>query len=133
MSKDIGINVRDLMSSPVVTILRNETLEEIAKIMSKNNFGSVVVIGPQKKLLGIITERDIVKRSTAMNRLPSEVKAEEVMSHPVITIAPEKDIREAAKLMNGHRIRRLVVMEKEKIVGIITSRDIFDELVVGER
>lgn len=129
----IGIEVKDLMSSPVVTIQKNETLEQVAKIMSKNNFGSIVVIGTTGKPLGIITERDIVNRITAMNRLPREVKAEEIMSQPLITIVPDKDIKEAAKSMIEHRIRRLVVLEKEKIIGIITSKDIFDEMVTGER
>jgi len=130
---EIGIRVRDLMSSPVITITLNETMEDVAKIMSKNNFGSTVVTSSKGKILGIITERDIVTRLTAMNRLPSEVKAEEIMSHPVITIAPDTDIKEAAKSMKEHGIRRLVVIERGKIIGIITSRDIFDEMVTGER
>ena len=129
----IGIQVRDLMSSPVIAVTQKETMEEVAKIMSKNNFGSTVVTSPKEKLLGIVTERDIITRLTAMNRLPSEVKVEEVMSHPVITIAPDKDIKEAAMSMMEHRIRRLVVVEKGKIIGIITSRDILDEMVTGER
>lgn len=129
----IGIQVRDLMSSPVITVTQKETMDEVAKIMSKNNFGSTVVTGSKEKILGIITERDIVTRLTAMNRLPSEVQVEEVMSHPVITIAPDKDIKEAAKSMKEHRIRRLVVVERGKIIGIITSRDILDEMVTGER
>jgi CBS domain-containing protein len=129
----IGIQVQDLMSSPVITVTQKETTEEVAKIMSKNNFGSIIVTSSKGKLLGIITERDIVTRLTAMNRLPSEVKVEEVMSRPVVTIAPGKDIKEAAKSMKEHGIRRLVVVDREKIIGVITSRDIFDEMVTGER
>jgi CBS domain-containing protein len=108
-------------------------MEEVAKIMSKNNFGSTVVTSSKGKLLGIVTERDIITRLTALNRLPSEVKVAEVMSQPVITIAPDKDIKEAAKSMKEYGIRRLVVVEKGKITGIITSRDILDEMVTGER
>jgi CBS domain-containing protein len=134
MSSDkIDIEVKYLMSSPVVTILKNETLDEVAKVMSKKHLGSIVVIDPKGKPLGIITERDIVNRLTAMNLLPRKVKAEEVMSQPLITIASDKDTKEAAKSMNEHKIRRLLVMEKGKIIGIITSKDIFDEMVTGER
>lgn len=61
MSSDkIDIEVKYLMSSPVVTILKNETLDEVAKVMSKKHLGSIVVIDPKGKPLGIITERDIV-------------------------------------------------------------------------
>jgi len=134
MSSDkIDIEIKYLMSSPVVTILKNETLDEVAKVMSKKHLGSIVVIDPKGKPLGIITERDIVNRLTAMNLLPRKVKAEEVMSQPLITIASDKDTKEAAKSMNEHKIRRLLVMEKGKIIGIITSKDIFDEMVTGER
>lgn len=129
----IGIEVRDLMSSPVITVPKKETVEQVAKIMSRNNFGSIVVTDTKGKLLGIVTERDIVNRVVAMNQLPSEVKAEKVMSHPVLTIAPDEDIKEAAKSMNEHRIRRLIVVDKGKIIGIVTSRDILDEMVTGER
>ncbi len=121
------------MSRPVITVTLKETMEEVAKIMSKNNCGSIVVTGIQDDLAGIITERDIVTRLTAMNRLPSQVTADEVMSHPVITIAADQDIKDAAKVMKEQRIRRLVVVESGNIRGIITSRDIFDEMVTGER
>jgi CBS domain-containing protein len=131
--KKIGIQVQDLMSSPVITVTLTETMKEVATIMSKNDIGSIVVTGSKEKLVGIITERDIVKRLTALNRLPSQVKVEDVMSSPVITIASDKDIKEAAMSMKEHGIRRLVVVERGKIIGIITSRDIFDEMVTGER
>ena len=120
------------MSSPVITVHKNETLEQISKIMAKNNFGSIVVTDANGELLGIITERDIVTRVTALNRCPRDVKAEDIMSYPVLKIAPDKGIKETANLMNEHRIRRLVVVEKGKIIGIITSRDIFNEMVIGE-
>ena len=131
--KKIGIQVQDLMSSPVITVILTETMKEVATIMSKNDIGSIVVTGSKEKLVGIITERDIVTRLTALNRLPSQVKVEDVMSSPVITIAPDKDIKEAAMSMKEHGIRRLVVVERGKVIGIITSRDIFDEMVTGER
>jgi CBS domain-containing protein len=134
VSRDkIGIEVKDLMSSPVITITKKDTVEQAAKIMSRKNFGSIVVTDTKKKLIGIITERDIVKRIVAMNRLPSEVRVEEIMSHPVLTFAPDGDIKEAANLMKQHGIRRLVIVDKGKMVGIVTSRDLLDEIVMGER
>ncbi len=121
------------MSSPVVTIRQTETLESVALIMSQNNFGSVIITDKNGTLVGIITERDIVTRLTAKNRLPREVHVEKIMSSPVITIDSNKDITEAARLMRSHNIRRLAVLERGEIVGIITSRDILDEIVTGER
>jgi CBS domain-containing protein len=131
--KSIGITVRDLMSSPVITIQQQATLEQVAKIMSQNNIGSIIIADQTGKLVGIITERDIVTRLTAKNQVPSEVQVEQLMSSPVVTIDPGKDIAEAAYSMRSYNIRRLVVLERENIIGIITSRDIFDEMVTGER
>lgn len=121
---ETGVQVKDIMSSPVKTVFEKDTVEQVAKLMTANDLGSIIVTDVEGNPVGIITERDVVKRVAAKNRLSREVMAKEAMSYPVLTIDPEVDIKEAAESMRDHKIRRLVVMEKGKMIGIISSKDI---------
>lgn len=116
--------VRDIMSSPVVKVLENDTVELVAKLMASNDLGSIIVADKNGKPVGIITERDIVKRVAAKSLLANRVKSGEVMSSPLITVDPEADINEAAKMMSRHGIRRLVVMDEGNMIGLVSSKDI---------
>jgi len=120
------VQVRDVMSSPVKTVFEKDSVEKVAKLMMTTDVGSIIVTDVKGNPVGIVTEKDIVKRVAAENLLPSNVEAGEVMSYPVLTINPEADIKEAAESMREHKIRRLVVMEKGKMVGIISSKDIVE-------
>ncbi len=119
-----AIPVRDVMSSPVITVVEDDSVEHVAKLMAERDIGSIVVVDGEGKPLGVITERDIAVRVAARNLLPSKVKAREVMSSPPRTIEPEKDITEAANRMKKYGVRRLIVIEKGEMAGIISSRDI---------
>lgn len=116
--------VRDVMSSPVVTAAENLPLDEVAKLMRKHNIGCVIVSDKDGKPIGIITERDIVERVVAENIKPGEIKAKEIMSAPLVTIDSEKTISDAAREMSRLNIRRLAVMYKGDLAGIISSKDI---------
>lgn len=120
-----GITVREIMSTNIVTVGENETISSVAKLMKEHNIGSVIIVDSGNNPVGIITERDIITRVLAKDLHPAEVKIKEVMSVPLRTIGPSLDISDAASLMRKHRIRRLVVMEGGKMVGIITDRNIF--------
>jgi CBS domain-containing protein len=119
-----GVHVKDIMSSPPITVNDRDTVEIVAKLMTKNNIGSIVVSDEEGNPIGMITERDIVTRVVAKNAFPSKVKAGDIMSRPLIGVEPETDINEAAKKMSKLKVRRLVVMEKGKLVGIVSSKDI---------
>jgi len=119
-----SIPVRDIMASPVITVLEDEDLETVAKLMDKHELGSIIVTSKDNHPIGIITERDIVSRVTAKNLLPRNIKAKDVMSRPLRTTVPDADIKDAAEEMHRLGIRRLVVMERGKMIGIITSKDI---------
>jgi CBS domain-containing protein len=119
-----AIPVKDVMAAPVVTVLEDDNLETVARLMDEKKLGSIIVTDSETHPVGIITERDIVARVTAKNLLPRNVKAKEVMSSPLRTISPEADIKEAAEEMHRHDIRRLVVIDKGKMIGIISSKDI---------
>ncbi len=128
MMSDIGLRtkmlVRDVMSSPVVTMDEDETSNKVAFTMDENDFGCVIVLNKSKKPIGIITERDLVTRVLAKNLKPDMVKAKEIMTTPLVTIEPEVSISEAARRMNRLDIRRLGVFYKGNLVGIVSSKDI---------
>jgi len=116
--------VKDVMSSPVVTLNENEASNKAAVVMDKNDLGSVIVTNKAGKSIGIITERDLVIRVLAKNLKPDTVKAKEIMTTPLVTIEPDAAITEAARRMNRLDIRRLGVIYKGNLVGIISSKDI---------
>lgn len=116
--------VRDVMSSPVVTIDEAETVNKAAANMDMHDLGAVIVQNKAGKSIGIITERDIVIRVVAKNLKPDTVKAKEIMTTPLVTIEPEASISEAARRMNHLDIRRLGVIYKGNLVGIISSKDV---------
>jgi len=121
---EIPLLVEDVMSSPVVTVQEDNTVEKVAKLMDEYSIGSVVVVRDKDEPVGVITERDIVRKVVAKDRKPSEVRAAEIMSTPLFTIEPDKDVKEAARTMGRYDIRRLIVMHKGRMVGIVSSRDI---------
>jgi CBS domain-containing protein len=116
--------VRDVMSSPVITIDEDGTTDRVAGDMDRNDLGCVIVINKAGKSIGIITERDLVVRVLAKNLKPDTVKAKDIMTTPLVTIEPEETITEAARRMSRLDIRRLGVMYKGNLVGIITSKDV---------
>jgi CBS domain-containing protein len=118
------IPVRDIMAAPVVTVHEDANMETVAKLMDEHELGSMIVTSKDGQPMGIITERDVVVRVTANNQLPSNVKAGNIMSRPLRTISPDADIKDAASEMHRLGIRRLVVMEKGRMIGIISSKDI---------
>ena len=125
---DIGLRsrmiVRDVMSSPVVTIDENAPANQVAELIDKHGLGSLIVTSKEGKPLGIITERDLVRRILAKNVKPDSLKAKEVMTSPLITIEPDERISEAARRMSRLNIRRLGVMYKGQLVGVLSSKDI---------
>jgi len=125
---DIGLRskmlVKDVMSSPVVTIDRNAPANRVAELMGKNDLGCIIVTDKKGKPLGILTERDLVVRVLKENVKPDLVKAEEVMTQPLITIEPDETISEAARKMSRLNIRRLGVVYKGNMIGLVSSKDI---------
>jgi CBS domain-containing protein len=116
--------VKDVMSSPAGTVLESATANKVAALMDKDAYGCIIVTTKDGKPIGIITERDLVVRVLAKNKKPDTVKAKKVMTAPVMTIEPDVTVSEAARRMSRLDIRRLAVMYKEKLVGIVSSKDI---------
>ncbi|MEM0057639.1 MAG: CBS domain-containing protein [Candidatus Bathyarchaeia archaeon] len=116
--------VRDVMSSPVITVDEEATAVRVAELMEKHELGCIIVTNKEGKPIGIITERDLVIRVLAKNLKPDAVKAKDVMTSPLITIEPDETINEAARKMSRLNIRRLGVVYKGELVGLISSKDI---------
>lgn len=114
------------MSSPVITIKETDSVLAAAKLMKKHAIGCVVVVGKSGEPKGLITERDVVRRVSAFDLLPSKVQAGKSMTKPASTIDASANVTEAAKKMRELKIRRLIVLQGQKLKGIITSNDIVD-------
>lgn len=118
--------VKDVMSSPVVITGEDASANKVAKLMLDNKVGCIIVTTKEEKPLGIVTERDLVARVLAKTVPPETTKAKEFMSSPLVTIEPDAPVTEVAKRMRKKDIRRLGVMYKENLVGIVSDRDILD-------
>src|SRR3990170_5543244 len=116
--------VKDVMSSPVVTLEEDAPSNKVANIMDENDLGCVIVTNKAGKPIGIITERDLVIRVLSKNLKPDTVIAKEIMTSPLVTIEPEATISDAARRMSRLDIRRLGVLYKGNLVGLISSKDI---------
>jgi CBS domain-containing protein len=116
--------VKDVMSSPTVTVEENSAANRVAELMDKHDLGCVIVTTKEGKPIGIITERDLVLRVLAKNIKPDTLEAREVMTSPLITIEPDATITETARRMSRLNIRRLGVVYKGRLVGIISSKDV---------
>ena len=120
---DSGLLVRDVMSKDVKTVRPNSTINEVVRKMNKFEIGSIVVADGEKPV-GIITERDILRRVLEVTVASEALKAKEIMSTPILTIDSQATTEEAATLMNSKRIKKIPVLENGKLVGIVTSTDI---------
>lgn len=116
--------VRDVMSSPVITIEENAPANRVAELMDKQDLGCIIVTNQEGKPLGVITERDLVVRVLSKNVKPDSLKANEIMTSPLITIEPGATITEAARRMSKLNVRRLGVIYKGQITGLLSSKDV---------
>jgi signal-transduction protein with cAMP-binding, CBS, and nucleotidyltransferase domain len=116
--------VKDVMTSPVVTIAETASANKVAELMLDNKVGCVIVVDKMGQAIGIVTEHDLVGRVLAKNLGPSNTKAKEFMTSPLVTVQPDAAVIDAARMMSKQDIRRLVVLYKGKLVGIVSSKDI---------
>jgi CBS domain-containing protein len=114
-------SVKDIMTKDVVTIESSKTVFDAAELMAEKSLGCLIVV-IKGFPVGIITERDIVRRIIA-KRSSLEAKLSEVMTKTLITIEPETSLKEAARVMSANKIHRLPVIEKNKLVGIVAASD----------
>jgi CBS domain-containing protein len=114
--------VSDIMNSPVVSASPDDTIHDIAKKMKDENIGSIIIMEKDKPV-GIVTDWDIVSKALVNDSKPSQIKSKEVMEE-LYTVEGEESITEAARLLRKHKIKRLGVVYKNRLVGIISSSDV---------
>ena len=117
------IEIKKWMKRKIITANKDESVVKASKIMSKNNVGSLVVVD-KKKPIGIITETDILKRVVAKNLNLLKTKVKDVMTKKLITVPSNYTFMKISRKMGKNKIKHIVIKEKGKMVGIITSTDI---------
>ena len=119
----ISLKVEDVMVKEVITIDENATVREAAEIMNKFEIGCLIAIR-KGKAMGIITERDLLKRVVAEARDANKTKVKDVMSSPLVVVEPSMDLEEAVKLMFQMKIKKLPVVDGKRLVGLVSLTDI---------
>ena len=120
--------VRDVMSKDVKVVSPDSSVKELVADMNKFNIGSIVVLEGDRPV-GVISERDVLKRVVEPCLAPESLTARQIMTSPVITIGEMASIEEAAKLMARKKVRKIPVMNKQKLVGIVTFTDIVTKVL----
>jgi len=118
---------RDLLKSKrqdiIVSVSPESTVLQAIKVMAENNVGALLVM-QDGKIVGIISERDIVRKVDFLGKTSAETKVSEIMTEKVIAVAASQPIQECMALMTGKRIRHLPVMDNDQLLGVISIGDV---------
>ena len=118
------IKVSQVMQTNIVTVTPKTSIYEAAALMDEENVGTVLIVGEQKRLLGMVTDRQIVTRVVAHKRDLGTTTVDEIMTRWPMTIFPESTCKEALDIMGDYGYRRLPVEKDGKLVGIISMTDL---------
>ncbi len=120
---EVRMPVKEIMTRNVATIDIKSDVQQLSKKMLDLEVGSVIIT--DKKLpVGIVTERDIVRKIVSRNLIPNDISIKELMTTPLITIPSTEDVADAMHRMVKMKIRRLPVVENARLVGIVTDMDL---------
>ncbi|MEI7542265.1 MAG: GGDEF domain-containing protein [bacterium] len=122
------VKIGAVMSKDVLTANKEDTVMSMLERLQKHRMGAIVVINKDDVPVGIITERDIIQALVIYKQETFEKQAQDIMSAPVLTLDPEQDIDSAAILMTLNGIRRIPITKENKLIGLITYRDITNAL-----
>ena len=118
------MQVRELMNPNVVTVEPTSSAALASRLLSRNNIGALPVCTAQGALRGVVTDRDIVLRCVAAEEDPAQTQVKDIMSRRPVVAEPDMDCRTASQLMAHHQVRRLPVVEKDRVVGIVSLGDL---------
>jgi CBS domain-containing protein len=119
----VSLKVGDVMVRAVITIDENASVKEAADIMNQFEIGSIIATR-KGKAVGIITERDLLKRIVAEGKNAKKTRVKDIMSSPLVVITPNTDLEEAAHLMFEKKIKKLPVTDQNRLVGLVSLTDI---------
>ena len=117
---------RDIMTSNVYTIRPEASAQDAAQLLSQKRISGLPVVNPDGRIIGIVTEADIISKVNREGLLVAEI-----MSHEVIAVEEETSVSEIASLLANRRIKRVPVVEKGKLVGIVSRADIVNAVAQG--
>ncbi len=117
------LKVEDVMVESVITVDVDATVMKAVKIMNENEIGCLVVTR-RGRAVGIITERDLLKRVIGRSKSPRKTKVKEIMTKPLIAGQPDMDLEDATRLMFDRKIKKLPVVEGRRLLGLITLTDV---------
>ena len=118
------MQIRELMSKSVVSITPEESAALAARLLTRHNLGMLPVCGQDGRLVGVVTDRDIVTRCLAAGQDPSRVPVEDIMTRELETLSPQEEGEAALARMAGCQVRRLPVVEEGKVVGVLSLADL---------
>ena len=115
--------IRDIMEKNVITIGHDKTVLDAACLMKENEISFLVVLKNEEPI-GVVTESDFVRKLVANDKVASKVPLSEIMSYKFRSVGPTTEIEDAVQKMFNNKIRRLLVVDDEKLVGVITQTDL---------
>jgi len=116
--------LRKVMVEKVKTARLDDTIENVAMLMNRYQIGCVIIVDDDDKPLGIITERDMIKRVICKAIHPENARIIDVMSKPLVTASPDMRAGDAAKMMLEHNIKKMPVVDEGRLVGLVTLTDL---------
>jgi CBS domain-containing protein len=122
----VSITARDVMDKNVVYVDAASTVSDAVRTMVSSNTWSLVVEKDELPI-GVVTDRDVLRRCLGKNMVPERMKVEEIMTSPIISVSPEEHLGRVMELMVEKSIRRVFVVEKGRIVGRVTQTKMFGD------
>jgi CBS domain-containing protein len=128
---DMSLAVKEVMTKNVITIESSTPAKKAAELMDKHDIGCLIVVN-EGKPIGIVTERDMLKRVLLQFKDPRITRVSDIMSTPLMVSTPDTELREAVRLMNERRIKKLAVVEGEVLIGLLSITDVVRSLAFLE-
>lgn len=117
------VSVKEIMRSDVKTARPDSSVREVVEKMDQFDIGSIIIV-QERRPIGIITERDVLRRVVEHCLVPSICKAKDVMTTPIVTAEENLSVEEAARMMATRKIKRIPIVRKDELVGIVTLTDL---------
>lgn len=116
------MNVQEIMTTTVISVLETETIEDAARLLARHRISGLPVVNQLGKLVGLVTEFDILSKAGAT--------VADIMSRSIVSVSPETPIEELAHLLTNQRIRRVPVLHGDQLVGIVSRADLIRQIAM---
>lgn len=133
-SMTINATISEILQNKPATVWSigpDATVYEAIQFMAEKNIGALPVL-EEGKLVGVVSERDYTRKVAIKGRQSRETKVREIVSSPVISVAPDQSVEDCMRLMTDHRVRHLPVLEGEKMVGLVSIGDLVNWIITAQ-